>query len=273
MATYLLTWNPARWPWDNLQECVETIKAQGYYPDTWSSGVTKKIQPDDRVFLIKLGGKERRGIMASGWAVSEVFEDEHWDKVEASKGKTVLYIEVHFDTILDPDIDIFPRAWLDNGVYTKMTWEPQASGTTIPNDVAPQLEKDWARFLNRPAPFREVVLAEEADVAKTYSEGATKQVTVNIYERSSEARTICINRHGLNCSVCGFNFEETYGVIGVGFIHVHHLKPLSQTGKGYKLNPIKDLRPVCPNCHAMLHQRKPAYSIEELKAVIKRAAR
>jgi 5-methylcytosine-specific restriction protein A len=271
MATYLLTWNPARWSWDNLQECIETVKTQGYHLDSWSSGVTKKIRPDDRVFLIKLGD-EPRGIVASGWATSKVYEDRHWDKSARAKGKIALYFDVHFDTILDPDKQIFPRAWLNDSIYAKMHWEPQASGTTIPDDVAAKLEKDWAQFVNHPAPFKPVAFAEEADVSKTYSEGTTKQVMVNVYERSAEVRTICINRYGLNCSVCSFNFEKTYGEIGEGFIHVHHLKPLAEIGKGYKLNPIKDLRPVCPNCHAMLHQKKPAYSIEELKTIIKQAA-
>lgn len=153
-----------------------------------------------------------------------------------------------------------------------MNWSPQASGVIIPDDVAVQLEKDWTHFLNHPVPFKQIALAEEAEDNKTYPEGATRQVTVNVYERSAEARTICINHYGVNCEVCGFNFEKTYGKIGEGFIHVHHLKPLAEALKGYKLNPIKDLRPVCPNCHAMLHQRKPAYSIEELKTIIKQLA-
>jgi 5-methylcytosine-specific restriction protein A len=245
MATYLLTWNPARWQWEDLEESIKEIERHGYHEYSWSCGVTKKIRPGDRVFLIKLG-VEPRGIVASGWAVSEVYRDRHWDR-QARKGKTALYIDVHFDTILDPDKEIFPRAWLDNGIYKKMHWEPQASGVTIPDEVAEQLERDWAKFLKRPVPFREVVFAEEAEVARTYNEGAKKQITVNAYERSPAARAICIQHYGLNCSVCGFNFEETYGEIGIGFIHVHHLKPLSEIGKDYKLNPITDLRPVCPN--------------------------
>ena len=59
-----------------------------------------------------------------------------------------------------------------------------------------------------------------------------------------------------------------YGKIGEGFIHVHHLLELSVIKKEYKVDPINDLRPVCPNCHAMLHRKKPAYSIEELRNVI-----
>lgn len=72
-----------------------------------------------------------------------------------------------------------------------------------------------------------------------------------------------------NCTVCGFNFTEMYGEIDKEFIHVHHLLELNQIGEEYVVDPIKDLRPVCPNCHAMLHKRKPAYSLEELKEKIR----
>jgi 5-methylcytosine-specific restriction protein A len=56
--------------------------------------------------------------------------------------------------------------------------------------------------------------------------------------------------------------------LGEGFIHVHHLKPLAQIGEQYELDPINDLRPVCPNCHAMLHRASPALSIDALRALI-----
>lgn len=270
MTTYLLTWNPNRWPWTDLHDNIKEIKNQGFHLDTWSCGVTKKIEPDDRVFLIKLGKEEPRGIIASGWATSHFFEEEHWDDDQALAGKTALYIEVHFDTILDPG-KIFPRQVLDNGIYTKMNWEPQASGITIPDDVAVQLEIDWANFVGQSLPLPEGSLPEEVDATKIYKEGTTKQITVNTYERSAEARSICIKHYGLNCIVCGFNFEETYGQMGINFIHVHHLKPLSEVGNDYELNPIEDLRPVCPNCHAMLHKRKPAYTIQELQAIMQQA--
>ncbi len=96
-------------------------------------------------------------------------------------------------------------------------------------------------------------------------EGATHKVTVNSYERSASARTICISKWGLSCRVCKVNFVKEYGEIGEGFIHVHHLVPISAIGKEYNLNAETDLRPVCPNCHAMLHRRDPPFSIEELQ--------
>ncbi|WP_342370343.1 HNH endonuclease [Shewanella algae] len=71
--------------------------------------------------------------------------------------------------------------------------------------------------------------------------------------------------HGVNCIVCDFNFEEMYGPLGTGFIHIHHLIDLSEIGSEYSLNVETDLVPVCPNCHAMLHKTKPAMKPEELK--------
>jgi hypothetical protein len=99
-------------------------------------------------------------------------------------------------------------------------------------------------------------------------EGAKKQITVNAYERSSQARKECIEYYGYKCQVCNFDFEKNFGDIGKGFIHVHHIVDISTIGKNYKIDPIKDLRPVCPNCHAMLHTKKPAHSIKKIKNFI-----
>lgn len=100
-------------------------------------------------------------------------------------------------------------------------------------------------------------------------EGAVRQVTVNAYERSPRARAECIEHYGAKCCVCDFEFERVYGKeLGAGFIHVHHIMDLAQIGEEYEVNPIKDLRPVCPNCHSMLHKRKPAIHPDELRKII-----
>jgi 5-methylcytosine-specific restriction enzyme A len=101
-----------------------------------------------------------------------------------------------------------------------------------------------------------------------YREGAVRQVLVNAYERDRAARQACITHYGLTCVVCGLRFEERYGALRAGFIHIHHVVPLSEVGAGYELDPIKDLRPVCPNCHAMLHRQRPPVSIEALRGAI-----
>jgi 5-methylcytosine-specific restriction protein A len=260
--------NPKHWSWDNLNECIEEIEKKGYHHDRWSCGVTKRIQPGDRVFLMRLGS-EPRGIIASGWSISEVYEDTHWDKKAREEGKKARFIHVQFEVILKPEERIFPINKLNSSIYKNMNCNPQASGITIPKFVAIQLEKDWQEFLSEYNLIKYQMNSDEKELMLTYAEGKRKQILINIYERNLSARQICIEYYGLNCSVCEFNFERIYGEIGKNFIHVYHLVPLSDIGNEYTLNPIKDLRPICPNCHAMIHKRIPAYSIEELKSLIK----
>lgn len=81
-------------------------------------------------------------------------------------------------------------------------------------------------------------------------------------------KKLCIEYYGINCYVCGFNFEKFYGEIGQGFTHIHHLISLSQINQEYEVYPVQDLRPVCPNCHAMIHRKNPPYTIEQIKNIL-----
>ena len=110
------------------------------------------------------------------------------------------------------------------------------------------------------------ILAEEIINPELFIEGAKQQITINSYERNYEARKKCIERYGYVCVVCSFDFEKHYGTLGREYIHVHHVVPLSQIKKEYALNPITDLKPVCPNCHAMLHRNN--ITIDELRNII-----
>lgn len=109
----------------------------------------------------------------------------------------------------------------------------------------------------------------EINNIEIFKEGTTKQVTVNIHERNPKAREACLNKHGYDCKVCGMSFQQIYGKIGQNFIHVHHIKPLAGVSDEYELNPVQDLVPVCPNCHAMLHTYSPPLTINELKKEIR----
>ncbi len=100
------------------------------------------------------------------------------------------------------------------------------------------------------------------------TEGKVTKIYVNKYERNPLARRMCIEHHGVCCKVCGFDFYDTYGDLGKDYIHVHHLIPISSIRKKYTLVPEKDLIPVCPNCHAMIHKKTPALSIEQLREII-----
>ena len=110
---------------------------------------------------------------------------------------------------------------------------------------------------------------ESSDVR--YYEGALVTVKANKYERNRKARQECVAKKGYKCLVCGRDFEATYGEIGKNFIHVHHLTPISSIGKEYELDVEKDLAPVCPNCHYMLHRKEPPYTIEEMRQIMREA--
>lgn len=98
-------------------------------------------------------------------------------------------------------------------------------------------------------------------------EGARVQIEVNRYERSRINRAACLELHGNSCVVCSFNFGSEFGSHGEGFIHVHHVVPVSKIGVGYLINPATDLVPLCPNCHAMAHRFYPPATVETLRAL------
>ena len=111
---------------------------------------------------------------------------------------------------------------------------------------------------------------ETPDDSPEYREGKKKSVIVNTFERNPAARLLCINHYGAVCAICGFDFGKTYGLECEGMIHVHHLKMISEADREYVVDPINDLRPVCPNCHMVLHSKKEGYEIAEVQAMIKR---
>lgn len=134
-------------------------------------------------------------------------------------------------------------------------------------DVSVYPPKMW----NVAANVDDTFFPESADIAEACFEGAVSQVTVNKYERNPKAREACIKHYnGAFCLVCGFDFEKAYGEIGKDFIHVHHIIPISKIGKEYEVDYERDLIPVCPNCHAMLHRKINGHtlSVAELRELV-----
>jgi len=251
--TILLTWNPNRWKWDRLDEMVEEVKERGSCLDQWSIGRSKDIAPGDRFYLLHLGA-EPRGIIASGWVSSEPESQPHWDGSEAS----TLYVDIEYDSLHRPDQSILLLDVLKSSMPDQH-WTPQSSGTTLRPEYATKLNELWTNIhrLERPS-------ADSTD----FIEGTAYTVRMTRYERDPRNRSACIAHFGSACTVCAFDFKKTYGTHGEGFIHVHHLNPLAETRGAHRLDPVRDMRPVCPNCHAMLHRKKPLLSIEELQAMM-----
>lgn len=248
MRTFLLTWNPAQWNGEITS------------PMRWSCGNTKSIRKGDRLFLLRQG-EEPRGVCGAGWAASDVLEET------APDSQFRLYVNFQIDVFRDPaaylPLNSEALQQLNAGLAEQMRWVGvRSSGTEIPTEVAARLEVAWEQLCG-PRLF-----PDEVSATIRLMEGTRSTIQVNAYERNPWARRLCLAAHGTTCCVCAFDFGAVYGPAAEGFIHVHHLRPLSEIAEEYQVDPVNDLRPVCPNCHAVIHRRTPPYSIEEVRAML-----
>ena len=102
----------------------------------------------------------------------------------------------------------------------------------------------------------EAMVGSDRDAVVYDMEGAKKFRVMTSRERNPKLRRRAMEINGLNCTVCGFNFEEYYGAWGRGFIEIHHLKMISEYAEGgSETNPETDLIPLCSNCHRMVHRK------------------
>lgn len=113
-----------------------------------------------------------------------------------------------------------------------------------------------------------VGVEEEAEPTIGEKEGKPFQTLVTRYERKRVNREACLQLKGRKCAVCGFDFGNTYGELGAGYIEVHHIVPVSAIGQEYCINIEKDLEPLCANCHAMVHRENPPVALECLRKTV-----
>jgi 5-methylcytosine-specific restriction protein A len=197
--------------------------------------------------------------------VSDVEVDRHYDAARASAGDRANYVDLEIERIVAPDAAMVVET-IAHGPLALIHWAMPASGMELSAEAVVALDALWLAY----APPRSLAAGpDELTPGLPYSEGVMQVITINRYERSPEARRACIEHWGTSCVVCDFSFALRYGTIGVGFIHVHHLDPLGASDGERLVDPVADLRPVCPNCHAMLHRRDPPMTIEELRRYIR----
>lgn len=180
-------------------------------------------------------------------------------------------------------LNLWPLEGLKDIIGMQDVWDSHSRASlkifNSPKVSAPRDESDklkGKRLLNElitvSSDTDSILFPDEIECSTPLKEGSVRKVLVNAYERSSEARDKCLIKYGYSCYVCGFDFETTYGDLGLGVIHVHHLIPISQIGEEYEVTP-DSLRPVCPNCHTMIHRRNPPYTIEEIKHLLENQKR
>jgi 5-methylcytosine-specific restriction enzyme A len=262
METFLLTWNPRRFFWDSLPDAMAELEANGLSEGRWSSGNTRRIRSGDRVFLIRLG-KDSPGLVGSGWAASSPYPSEHWEDQSDTSGPVAWYILVDWDYLSEHPV--IERRELDFPPFDAVHWRAQGSGITIQPDIAAALEERWSSETG----LDFAALPDQRHLPR-FEEGGLRRVTVNRYERDGRARKACVRHYGFRCAACEQTLQDRYGTVAANFIHVHHLNPLSGGKKTSDVDAVRDLRPVCPNCHAIIHLRTPPFSIDEVRGMLVR---
>jgi 5-methylcytosine-specific restriction protein A len=252
--TFVLTWNPELWT-DPLgdERAVEQVALGRAVADRWATGQrTSGIDAGDHVILLAQG--KQRGLVRRGVARSGIYQDEHWyDANEIANYVDVVWTEAV--AIRDRlDVDELKR------VAPGTNWDAfYSSGNQLKSSDAHAVHGAWAAWYRGMTVADEALSGDEAGVigppGAKIVEGALTTATVNRYERSKAARQKCIDHFGAVCAVCGMDFGAVYGAFADGFIHVHHTTPIAEVGEAYEVDPIADLIPVCPNCHAMIHHR------------------
>ena len=253
MKTFLFVHNPNKWKWENIDSAILEINQKGVHFEKWSIRSHKQVSIGDRAFLMRLGSNvKNKGIIGSGYVNTEPFLSEHWSE----NGEMVKRVIIEFETLSkEPIISLEELQKL-----TAYNWTPQSSGIEITERVVRELEELW--FEKTLKKFNQRINSDNL------KEGAVKLTLSKRYERNPQARLLCIQANGVSCKICGFNFKEVYGELGQNYIHVHHIIPISNIGEEYEINPLTDLIPVCPNCHAMIHRQTPALGIEAVMKLV-----
>jgi 5-methylcytosine-specific restriction enzyme A len=89
-------------------------------------------------------------------------------------------------------------------------------------------------------------------------------------ERNHAAALLAKQHHGFRCQACAFEFRETYGPLGDGFIEAHHLRPLASLKEGTSgvYDVAKDFAVLCSNCHRMIHRTQDPSDLRGFRALL-----
>ncbi len=255
MAAIILVWKLDRRDGWNYAAAVEHVSETGQFLTEWTVAGPDQMPAGTEVWLW-LQARTRCGLLGHGTLVSGALHREPEAAGETELGTPgagggslhtdTRHIAVAFDALI-PSGDELPLALFED-VEPDIPWVAPTRPVTI---LDPLLEAKIRTVWRGYGPSRPSSPGHL--IPGSYPEQATRRVQVNRFESSPEAQRICIAHHGTSCAACGLSFESTYGGAAAGFIEVHHLVPPELLGSDYQLDPVADLVPLCPNCHAMAH--------------------
>ena len=269
--------------WKTIQvRMVLDEASEGRLLDHAASKQFGKVRPGDTVWIVNIERHTHRFLLVGRIEVAMVCSRR---AAQRALGRANLYEEAPLHIVAIRGSEQPPREIPLDPVARQLRFvSPQASDRlTITNG---QVDQQQVRRLRELTPetidlfermWREASSGngtrsgndgEERIPNREYLEGGAVKVLANRYERDREARDACVAHFGPICRVCDMEFGKDYSPLGEGFIEVHHLVPVSSRGQRYRVDPLKDLIPVCPNCHAMLHAGERPPSVARLRDVV-----
>ena len=280
MADYM-----AYWKTDQVRAALEDA-THGHIVDHTASEQFGKVQPGDTVWIVNIEKVTHRFLLVARIEVgnvvgqreaNRVLKARHGDEYDvyrathhllAIEGSEESAREIPLDPVATQLRFVAPQSRNRLTITGGQVDQQQVRAVReLTSDTIEIFEGLWRSASGRDM-RRSGIDGEEHVPNRSYLEGTAVRVLVNRYERDRRARDLCIAHHGAICSACGFDFSRIYGELGHGFIHVHHVVSLATVRKCYRVDPINDLIPVCPNCHAMLHRTAPPMSVENLRCCL-----
>jgi 5-methylcytosine-specific restriction enzyme A len=236
LSAYLLTWNPEKWAWADAKLDVADVSGARQREHEWSCGNRKSLPVGSRVFLIRQR-TQVRGIVGVGTSTREPKEGPHFVDSRAAAGDTAMYVRMRFDALVDPygpsllDIDtLSPR--LRDGV----NWGTQASGISVPDELAAELDAAWEQHLGKP-------LAPPTDSRE--SQERSTSVARRKARDSAFSREVRARSQG-RCAVCAVDID--YEALGI--LEAAHIKSVEADGP----DDLSNALPLCPTHHGLFDE-------------------
>jgi HNH endonuclease len=269
---WVFTWNPEtrkrqRWPPQDLLKLVKDFDSKGVASEWWSCNAWHDVKPGCRAYLLRQG--KTHGIFGSGQIV-------RGPRRKAGGGPRSWEVEIEFDK-QRPDHLVYPETsgflvteeQLRAVGADNVLGHPASGQVTFPPDVAREIDGiiDDLRLSNG------TVLPDD-DYEAEFPEGRELFLKHRARERNRAvvelAKSLFLRKHGrFFCQACGFDFERTYGDLGRGFIEAHHTIPVSELSAG-STTRANEIALICPNCHRMLHRKRPWLPVDELQTLLNR---
>lgn len=268
MGAVVLGWNPATafgaGPGRaDYGLAASTVDSTGLFATRWRVGRGQQLDPGTDVWLFAQG-RHGRGLLGHGVVAAAPLPGS------ALPARLGLLAGIVFDLLLPPG-DALPVDELADSV-PELHWNAvRSTGTAVPPAAEVRLRAAWTVFLrSRPVPADELSAADPTvPLPGSLPHDSLRQIAVSRYEHDPDAVRRCVAFHGTSCAACGLSLEELYGPSGAGFVQVHHIVPPAAITPDYALDPVADLVPLCPNCHAMAHRGVPdPYTPGELRRML-----